>query len=418
MSELVPGGWKKLRLKNVSVQMKGLTYKSEDYTDESNGLPFLTLKSVSKSGGYSPEGLKFYGGDFKEHHILSVGDILFANTDLTRDGDVVGSPLYFEGFADKSLYSMDLSRLITDPDKADSKFLYYLIMTHRIKRFMVNFSAGSTVLHLDTKRVQELFVTLPPLSEQKKIASILTSVDEVIEKTQKHIEKLRDLKKAVMNELLTKGIGHTEFKDSKLGRIPKSWLAKNMGSISQFSGGSAFKEIYQGKTQGVYPFAKVSDMNLAGNEKFLYKSNNWISNEVRKEAKIKIFPAQSTVFAKVGAALLLNNRRQLIRETAIDNNMMAAIPSHCNHDFLFYLLQTIDLKTIVQSGAVPSVNQKQMKSIPVSVPPLHEQKKIASILTSIDKNIEEKQRKLQKTKSLKKSLMQDLLTGKVRVKVN
>ena len=65
--------------------------------------------------------------------------------------------------------------------------------------------------------------SLPPLPEQKKIASILTSVDEVIETTQKQIDKLQDLKKATMNELLTKGIGHTEFKDSELGRIPKSW---------------------------------------------------------------------------------------------------------------------------------------------------------------------------------------------------
>ncbi len=67
---------------------------------------------------------------------------------------------------------------------------------------------------------------IPPLPEQKKIASILTSVDEVIENTQKQIDKLQDLKKATMNELLTKGIGHTEFKDSELGRIPKSWEVK------------------------------------------------------------------------------------------------------------------------------------------------------------------------------------------------
>ena len=69
----------------------------------------------------------------------------------------------------------------------------------------------------------KLQFNFPPLPEQKKIASILTSVDEVIENTQKQIDKLQDLKKATMNELLTKGIGHTEFKDSELGRIPKSW---------------------------------------------------------------------------------------------------------------------------------------------------------------------------------------------------
>ena len=193
-------------------------------------------------------------------------------------------------------------------------------------------------------------------------------------------------------------------------KAPVGWLAKELGDITQFSGGGAFKEIYQGESLGAYPFVKVSDMNLAGNERFLYKSNNWISDEIRKEAKIKLFPARSTVFAKVGAALLLNNRRQLIRETAIDNNMMAAIPSDCNHEFLYYFLQTIDLKTIVQSGAVPSVNQSQMESIPVSTPPLPEQKKIASILTSVDEVIENTQKRIGKLQDLKKATMNELLT--------
>ncbi len=75
-------------------------------------------------------------------------------------------------------------------------------------------------------------LSFPPLPEQKKIASILTSVDEVIENTQKQIDKLQDLKKATMNELLTKGIGHTEFKDSELGQIPKSWEVKRLKEVT------------------------------------------------------------------------------------------------------------------------------------------------------------------------------------------
>ena len=72
-----------------------------------------------------------------------------------------------------------------------------------------------------------------PLPEQREIASILTSVDGVIENTQKQIDKLQDLKKATMNELLTKGIGHTEFKDSELGRIPKGWGVSALGTLCQ-----------------------------------------------------------------------------------------------------------------------------------------------------------------------------------------
>jgi restriction endonuclease S subunit len=86
-------------------------------------------------------------------------------------------------------------------------------------------------------KLRETEFLTPPLPEQKKIASILTSVDEVIENTQKQIDKLQDLKKATMNELLTKGLGHTEFKDSELGRIPKSWEVIALAELLELKNG-------------------------------------------------------------------------------------------------------------------------------------------------------------------------------------
>ncbi len=192
--------------------------------------------------------------------------------------------------------------------------------------------------------------------------------------------------------------------------VPEGWSASNLGELCIFSGGSAFKEKYQGNNYGDYPFIKVSDMNLEGNQRFITKSMNWINEKVKTEAKIKIFPASSVVFAKVGAALLLNRRRILVRDTAIDNNMMSATPYNEDNYFLFYLLQNVDLGEIVQSGAVPSVNQSQMEDIPVLIPPLPEQKKIAAILTSVDTVIEKTQAQIDKLKDLKTGMMQELLT--------
>jgi len=192
--------------------------------------------------------------------------------------------------------------------------------------------------------------------------------------------------------------------------VPDGWEAKELGDIATFSGGSAFKEMYQGENSGKHPFIKVSDMNLPENNRYIVQANNWVSEEIRQQAKIKLFPSDSVVFAKVGAALLLNRRRQLVRETAIDNNMMAAIPNTCDHNFLYYSMQRIDLANIVQSGAVPSVNQSQMESIPTITPPLPEQKKIASILTSVDEVIENTQKQIDKLQDLKKATMNELLT--------
>lgn len=192
--------------------------------------------------------------------------------------------------------------------------------------------------------------------------------------------------------------------------VPEGWNAASLGEVCKFAGGSAFKEKYQGKNAGDYPFIKVSDMNLEGNDRFIKTATHWIDESVRIEAKIKLFPASAVVFAKVGAALLLNRRRILTRKTAIDNNMMAAIPNSSDNNFLYYLLQDVDLGEIVQGGAVPSVNQSQMEDIPTLIPPLPEQQKIATILSSVDEVIEKTRAQIDKLKDLKTGMMQELLT--------
>lgn len=198
-------------------------------------------------------------------------------------------------------------------------------------------------------------------------------------------------------------------------RVPEGWAYSTLSELCSFSGGSAFKEIYQGAQSGEYPFIKVSDMNLPANDRFIVDAANWISANVRQSIKAKAFPKNSVVFAKVGAALLLNRRRILTRETCIDNNMMAAQPMVDDHHFLYYLLQDIDLGKIVQSGAVPSVNQGQLNDICTLIPPLPEQQKIAKILTSVDEVIEKTQAQIGKLKDLKTGMMQELLTQGVGI---
>jgi type I restriction enzyme S subunit len=197
--------------------------------------------------------------------------------------------------------------------------------------------------------------------------------------------------------------------------VPKGWEATSLRELCKFSGGSAFKEKYQGRRTGDYPFIKVSDMNIDGNQRFIINANHWIDQATKVEAKVKLFPTSAVVFAKVGAALLLNRRRILTRDTAIDNNMMAAIPNSDDNNFLYYVLQEVDLGEIVQGGAVPSVNQAQMEDVPALIPPLPEQQKIATILSSVDNVIETTRAQIDKLKDLKTGMMQELLAKGIGV---
>ena len=142
-----------------------------------------------------------------------------------------------------------------------------------------------------------------------------------------------------------------------------NWQSTTLGQVCDFSGGNGFREELQGRKSGDYPFIKVSDMELPGNKKEIVAANNWVDNKTRKKEAFKAFPKDSVVFAKVGAALLLNRRRILTMPTCIDNNMMAAVPKSIDSAFLFYLLSDIDFADFVQSGAVPSINQAQLSGI-------------------------------------------------------
>lgn len=202
-----------------------------------------------------------------------------------------------------------------------------------------------------------------------------------------------------------------KFKDTPVGKIPVDWEATQLRRVGVLKGGNGFPEKYQGHKNKDFFFLKVSDMNLPGNETYIKDSINTIDETIQSAIRCNLFPKSTIIFAKVGAALLLNRRRILTKESCIDNNMMGLIVNkEQNFKFYFYVMQSIDFAKYVSSGALPSINQAVIGDIDVAGPPLPEQIKIADILTTVDDAIEETDRIIEKAKELKKGLMQQLLT--------
>ena len=302
-------------------------------------------------------------------------------------------------------------------DKFDSEYGYQVLLhnRHNLERL----SSGSTFLEVSSKEVKKFSLPVPPLPEQQKIASILTSVDEVIEKTQSQINKLQDLKKGTMNELLTRGIGHTEFKDSPVGRIPKGWDVNKLGQVcSLIKDGT---HLPPKRTEVGVPLLSVR--NMVNGRFRLLDDDTYVSKDFYDKMHSKWKPQEGDLLlAVVGATIgkvaqVPNNFPVFTLQRSVgvirsDNCLLI-------NDFLFVYSQSIyfskELWDRVNQTAQPGIYLSELGLINIPLPSLEEQNQIASILSSIDKNIEEKQRKLEQTKSLKKSLMQDLLTGMVRV---
>lgn len=172
------------------------------------------------------------------------------------------------------------------------------------------------------------------------------------------------------------------------------WESKTLGDLCSFQAGGAFPRSEQGHVSGDYPFIKVSDMTLPANNKRIVEANNWVSIEAAERMRLKLVPAGAIAFAKIGEGLKAERLRQITRPTAMDNNMMAAVPKPGKVDerFLLYLIESVNIASWAQGSALPYLSQTVLSEIPVRVPGLPEQRAIAATLGALDDKIESNRR--------------------------
>jgi type I restriction enzyme S subunit len=285
---------------------------------------------------------------------------------------------------------------IKNQKKLDTIFLYY-VLKNVPRSKIVSGSAQPQVVISDLK---DIFILNPPLPEQRKIAEILETVDNAIEKTEKIIEKYKRIKQGLMQDLLTKGIDENgnirsekthKFKNSPLGRIPEEWEVVRLGEVIYFKNGKSpsFSE------SGTYP---------------IYGSNGLIGFSNRYQ-----FEGDYLIVGRVGAS----GEVHLVsgRFFASDNCLVGRLlkEKELNLKYIFYYLKYFDLKRFITQTAQPLITQSLINSLSIPLPPLSEQQRIAEILTQIDQAIEKEEQYKEKLERLKQGLMQDLLNGKVRV---
>ena len=181
-----------------------------------------------------------------------------------------------------------------------------------------------------------------------------------------------------------------------------NWNNYKLGQLGNFKSGIGFPDSQQGGTEGI-PFFKVSDMNNIGNETEMRNANNYVTQEqiIKNSWKVnKENPA--IIFAKVGAALMLNRKRLVTRPFLIDNNTMSySFDESWDKDFGLTLFQTINLPKYAQIGALPSYNASDIAMIKVNVPNVQEQSAIGYLFHTLDDLLVSYKDNLTNYKSLK-----------------
>ncbi|MFZ5958600.1 restriction endonuclease subunit S [Pseudomonas knackmussii] len=202
------------------------------------------------------------------------------------------------------------------------------------------------------------------------------------------------------------------YKDSGvewLGRVPEHWGIRTVKTLARLDGGAGFPDDEQGQSDNPIPFFKVAE--LANGLRY---TANTVTEETATRLGAKIFPSSTLVFAKVGAALLLNRRCLLEMPACLDNNMMALLPGTYESQWMFWAFSTLDMGLIANPGAVPSINQEQVGNIRLAVPTIAEQKTIARSLkretARIDALIEKKTRFIELLREKRQALITHAVT--------
>jgi type I restriction enzyme S subunit len=409
----IPAEWEVALLEELVSDIKnGFASGKRD----ENGIVQIRMNNVTTDGRLLLDNyLKVPIPENIDEWLLKNNDFLFNNTNSI---DLVGKSAIFKGAPFPCTFSNHFTRIRFKDNRLLSELALYHFITLWEKGYFRSVAirhVGQAAVH--TKYLLRLGIPLPPLTEQKKIVEVLSVVDGAIGKVDEVVAKTERLKKGLMQELLTKGIGHKEFKETEIGKIPQKWEAVKLKDAVHIDRESrdpsrempdrAFLYVdidsVDGGTGKIRNPREILGKEAPSRARRVIHENDVILSTVRPYLKaFAIVPREfddqicSTGFA------VLSSRGAILPYFLLIVLFSDQVIAQCNR--------------MMVGGQYPALSQSQVSEIKIPLPPLSEQKKIADIFFSIDRKLELEKAEKEKLGRVKHGLMDLLLTGKVRVK--
>jgi type I restriction enzyme S subunit len=404
----IPKDWEVKTLEDVFIFNNGKGH--EQFISENGDYIVVNSKFISQEGRVK----KFSN---KQMSPLLVKDITMVMSDIPN-GRALAKCFLIEENNKYSLNQRICGLRLKNEANDDVRFFFYNL--NRNKGFL-KYNDGVSQTNLRKSEVLGCLLAYPPSKEQLKIADILSTVDEQISTTDKIIEKSKELKKGLMQKLFSEGIGHTEFKDTKVGRIPKDWQVIQLGELCEVitKGTTPTTNGFPYLKTGIN-FVKVESINAFGRfikEKFAFVGEDCYKSFKRSQLK------EGDILISIAGAL---GRTAIVTENILPANTNQAVgilrlKDKSLNNFIRYFLDSYSLQKFIErinvASAQANLNLGHLNKFNIPFPAINEQQKIVAILSEADAKIEKEQEQKAQLEALKKGLMQQLLTGKKRVKV-
>lgn len=394
--------WEDVRLREVVRRRSENVDPSESDLNRHVGLEHIS------SDHPIPDYESVEGQSSTKRHFLP-GDVLFGKL---RPYLRKAAQPDFEGLCTSEIFPIVADEVI------NAKFLLYRLSSKRAFDYATRTSIGTRMPRTSWGLFKNLEFRLPPLPEQRKIASVLYAVDQAIQKTEAIIEQANRVKRGLMQDLFTHGLGDQETRKIRPGEFPKSWDFTTLGKVTYVERGNTpdtnNESYYGGETVWVTP----NDLSIL----YENRGGKYISDSERKLTEAGVQSKSLTLVSP--NSVMFTSRSYGIGKTAICtvpavvNQGITAFEcgDHLDEEFLYYYLNHIMEYIVSISGVAtfPEITKREVEGIPVPIPDRNEQSQIVAPLKSLDERIHKESKLKERLKRLKKGLMQDLLTGEVR----
>ncbi len=384
---MVPNGWKRTPLSNHAEIRSGVA-KGKTGLKNPVRLPYLRVANV-QDGYIDLTEVKEIEieADQIERYSLKSGDVLMNEG---GDFDKLGRGDVWQDQISPCLHQNHVFAVRPNFKVMDPFYLAALAASNYGKTYFLSCAKRSTNLaSINSTQIKEFPVLLPPLTEQKKIAQILSAWDKAIDTTEKLLGNSQKQKQALMQQLLTGKKRFSGFSDN--------WGNVKLGSVCSITTGK--KDVNQGNVNGDYPF-------------FTCSREYTFSDEYSFDCEALLIAGNGVL----GTTHYYNGKFEAYQRTYVLHKFNNIDVGYL-HQYILYWLE-VDIEREKQHGAMPYIKVGLLSNFRVKLPNLVEQEKIAYVLKLADKEIQTIQSKLDFLKEEKKALMQQLLTGKRRVKVS
>ncbi len=341
-------GWKEVKLGDILEIKHGYGFKGEFFKEDETDNVLVTPGNFNIGGGFKNEKLKYYDGPISEDFILKPNDVIVTMTDLSKMADTIGYSAKVPSSSKTYLHNQRIGLIKLLNDEVDIDFIYWFLRTSNYQRYVAGSSTGATVKHTSPTKIYSYKGIIPPLETQKKIASILSGYDDLIENNLKRIKILGDMAQQTYEEWFVRMRfpGHESATINPETGLPEGWEKVKLGDFINFKKGKKLEETFEEKLpdtekvllldsleSGKFNYTKVGNHSLVKRGDILMLMDGARSSYVFLADDGIIGSTMAKVETKNLPSSLLFYYFQRNLEWLQINNTGAAIP-HANPNFI------------------------------------------------------------------------------------